>query len=136
MNSEDSFDLAPCGLALLGPDGVFLRVNRALLDWTGYSAPELVGKKKLADLLDGDGNRFFADLAYALTQEKSSVDEIFLLLLCKSGGLLPTYFNFTGGDSGSEDGVAANIRVAAFRGENRACYEAELLLGKQAAKQL
>ncbi len=136
MNVEDSFDLAPCGLALLAPDGVFLRVNRALLDWTGYSAPELVGEKKLADLLDGDGNRFFADLAYALAQEKSSVDEIFLLLHCKSGGLLPTYFNFARGGSSADDAGAATIRFAAFRGEYRARYEAELRQGKQAAEQL
>ena len=136
MTAEDSFDLAPCGLALLAPDGVFLRVNRALLDWTGYSAAELVGEKKLADLMDGDGNQFFADLAYALAREKNSVDEIFLLLHCKSGGLLPTYFNFTRGDSGSDDGAAATIRIAAFRGEHRARYEAELRRGKQAAEQL
>jgi len=131
MNFDDSFDFAPCGLAQLAPDGVFLRANRAWLDWTGYSASELVGQKSLADLIEGEGRLFFAELSQALTGEKTSVDEVFALLRCKSGASLPAYFNFA-----RHAGVQDTIHVAAFRGENRARYEAELRRGKQAAEQL
>jgi PAS domain S-box-containing protein len=134
MNAEDLFDLAPCGLALLAPDGAFLRVNRALLDWTGFAAPELVLQKKLADILDGDGERFFADLSAALEAETGSVDEIFLLLRCKSGEILPVWLNFS--RRTASEGAAGTIHVAAFRGEHRASAELELRRGKQAAEQL
>jgi PAS domain S-box-containing protein len=133
MIVEDSFDLAPCGLALLASDGAFLRVNRALLDWTGYAAAELGPHKKLADILAGDGAGFFADLSQALAGETAAVDEIFLLLRCKSGEILPAYLNFARENAAAGAGT---IHVAAFRGENRASHEAELRRGKQAAEQL
>ncbi len=133
MNSEDLFDFAPCGLAVLAPDGGFAQVNRAFLDWTGFEAAELVGDKKLADLLSGDGARFFADLAQAMTGGKKSVDEIFALLHCKSGQWLPVYLNFARGAGAAEQ---ETIHVAAFRAEHRFRQEAELRRGKQAAEQL
>ena len=40
---ESAFELAPTGVALIGMDGRFLRVNRALCEMLGRSADELVG---------------------------------------------------------------------------------------------
>jgi PAS domain S-box-containing protein len=134
MNVDDSFDLAPCGLALLAPDGAFLRVNRALLDWTGFAASELILQKKLADIFEGEGERFFADLSQALAGDSGAIDEIFVLLRCKSGEILPAYFNFA--RRSAKEGAAGTIHVAAFRGEHRASHEFELRRGKQAAEQL
>jgi PAS domain S-box-containing protein len=62
------------------------------------------------------------------------VEEIFVLLSRKTGAPLPVYLNF--GLRRAEDGVPGAIRIAAFRGENRALQEAELRRGKQAAEQL
>lgn len=39
-----AFEYAPIGIALVAPDGEFIRVNRALCELTGYSEDELVGK--------------------------------------------------------------------------------------------
>jgi PAS domain S-box-containing protein len=133
MTADDHFDLAPCGLALLAPDGLFLRANRAFLDWTGFNTEELVAKQSLADLLGADGPQFFANLTQALARDET-VEEIFVLLSRKSGAPLPVYLNFALGHEG--DGAAGAIRIAAFRGEMRALHEAELLRGKQAAEQL
>jgi len=132
MVADDNFDLAPCGLALLAPDGLILRANRAFLDWTGFETEELVEKQSLADLLGADGPPFFANLTQALTRDET-VEEIFVLLSRKSGAPLPVYLNFARHEG---DGGAGTIRIAAFRGETRALHEAELLRGKQAAEQL
>lgn len=141
MDLEDSFEYAPCGLAVLAPDGAFLRVNRAFLEWTGFEAAELVGGRKMADLLSGDGTRFFADLAQAMTGGKKSVDEIFALLHCRTGQWLPVYLNFArragAGDTDAiQEAIKDTIHVAAFRAEHRFRQEAELRRGKQAAEQL
>jgi len=133
MMADDSFDLAPCGLALLAPDGLILRANRAFLDWTGFETEELVEKQSLAELLGADGPQFFANLTQALARDET-VEEIFVLLRRKSGAPLPIYLNFSLRREG--DGAASAIRIAAFRGETRALHEAELRRGKQAAEQL
>ena len=39
-----AFDEAPTGMALVSPDGRFLRVNRALCTFLGYPAPALLGR--------------------------------------------------------------------------------------------
>jgi PAS domain S-box-containing protein len=133
MMADDNFDLAPCGLALLAPDGLILRANRAFLDWTGFKTEEVVEKQSLADLLGADGPQFFANLTQALARDET-VEEIFVLLRRKSGAPLPVYLNFS--LRREADGAAGTIRIAAFRGETRALHEAELLRGKQAAEQL
>jgi PAS domain S-box-containing protein len=39
-----SFEEAPVGMALIRSDGVWLRVNRALCEMTGYTEPELISR--------------------------------------------------------------------------------------------
>lgn len=48
---EDLYNSAPCGFHSLDKDGVFVRVNETELRWLGYTRDELVGKKKIFDLL-------------------------------------------------------------------------------------
>ncbi|MGV3571323.1 MAG: PAS domain-containing sensor histidine kinase [Ramlibacter sp.] len=64
--SEERFRLtleeAPIGMATVGTDGRFLRVNRALCDLLGYSAGELVGMTLQSITHPGDRD---ADLAMA-----------------------------------------------------------------------
>lgn len=121
MIHQDAFDLAPCGLAQLAPDGVFKRVNRALLEWTGFAETELIGGKSLADLLAGEGRLFFADLSAKLEAMKS-LDGVFVRLRPKVGEDVPAYLAFAlhEGDAG-----APTIHVAAVRREARASCEAD-----------
>ena len=133
MKDEGSFDLAPCGLAVLAPDGAFLRINRKLLEWTGFSEPELVGWKNMAELLDGARPKFLADLDRTMSGEMGCVDEVFMLFRRQSGESLPVYLNFA---RHIDAAGSATIHVAAFRAEHRFQQEAELRRGKQAAEQL
>jgi PAS domain S-box-containing protein len=41
---SNAFELAPIGMALIEPDGAWLRVNQAFCDLVGFSADELLGR--------------------------------------------------------------------------------------------
>ena len=41
---QSAFDYAAIGIALVAPDGSWLRVNRALCDFTGYAEAEFMGR--------------------------------------------------------------------------------------------
>lgn len=138
MMMDDSFELAPSGLAVLASDGSFTRVNRAFRDWIGFSEGELlgsgsVGGKRFAELIEGNGDSFFADLSEALAQCEEIAD-VFLLWRGASGQALPAYVHFALRRGGV--GAPAAIHLAAARGESRALQEAELERGKRAAEQL
>ncbi|MBT9488707.1 MAG: diguanylate cyclase [Rubrivivax sp.] len=57
---EDLYDHAPCGYHGLTADGLFVHVNQTELDWLGYTREELVGVRRITDLLTDDGRRTFA----------------------------------------------------------------------------
>jgi diguanylate cyclase (GGDEF)-like protein/PAS domain S-box-containing protein len=48
-----AFEDAPIGMALVAPDGRFLRVNRTLCEFTGWSGPELL-KKTFQEITHAD----------------------------------------------------------------------------------
>ena len=133
MIGDESFDLAPCGLAILAPDGGVLRANQAFRRWTGLDKPQSAGRQFFADLIEGDGLSFFAELSAALAQAPE-IDEVFILLRDGSGAFFPAYVNFA--LRRDKQGAPAAIHLAATRGESRAAHEAELERGKRAAEQL
>jgi len=51
LDLHDLYENAPCGYHSVGPDGTILRINRTQLNWLGFTAQELVGKRKLAELV-------------------------------------------------------------------------------------
>jgi diguanylate cyclase (GGDEF)-like protein/PAS domain S-box-containing protein len=56
-----AFEHAPIGMAIVAPDGRYLRVNRSFCDITGYPADELVGRT-IAEITHADDRR--ADREY------------------------------------------------------------------------
>jgi PAS domain S-box-containing protein len=57
---RDLYNRAPCGYHSLNPNGIFVLVNDTELDWLGYSRDELVGKKRLGDLMTPESAAEFA----------------------------------------------------------------------------
>ena len=52
---QDLYNNAPCGYHSLDKDGVFVRINDTELGWLGYQRHEVVGVKRLADLVTDEG---------------------------------------------------------------------------------
>ena len=57
---RDLYNAAPCGYHSLDRDGVFVRINDTELEWLGYKRSEVIGKKKMADVLTPPGKKAFA----------------------------------------------------------------------------
>jgi PAS domain S-box-containing protein len=56
---RDLYNAAPCGYHSLDKDGVFVRINDTELEWLGYKRNELIGKKKITDLMPPSSRRAF-----------------------------------------------------------------------------
>ena len=122
------YEDAPCGVICAAPGGELRAVNRTLLDWTGYTRDELLGRR-FQDLLT-PGGRIYHETHYApLLRMQGAVREIALELVCADGRRLPVLVNsvlHTG-----EDGQPLDVRTTVFDATHRRRYERELLLARE-----
>lgn len=88
MEIRDLYDNAPCGYHSLNSDGVFIQINKTELTWLGYSRDELIGKKKITDLLTGEAREKF--LAHFSRLRKTGLlRDLEFDLIRKDGTVLP-----------------------------------------------
>ena len=120
-------DDAPCGLAQTSTDGTFLRANRTFCNWVGHPAEELVGKRRLQDLLTMGGRIFHQTHWAPLLQMQGSVSEVKLDLLPREGEAIPVVLNAIRRQHG---GVVIHD-IAAFVARDRDKYERELLQSRK-----
>ena len=132
----DLFELAPCGLAVVAPNGQILRANQLLREWIGFrgGAPE---GQNLASMLVGEGLVFFASLIDSLRQDEPA-EEVFALLQRGNGAILPVYLNavLRQDPSGGAGRGGETVHISFISAWRRTEYEAELRRGKRAAEQL
>ena len=57
---RDLYNAAPCGYHSLDRDGVFVRINDTELEWLGYKRSEVIGKKKITEVLTPSAGKAFA----------------------------------------------------------------------------
>ena len=82
------YEDAPCGYLSTRPAATIVKVNRTLLEWTGYGRDELLGRR-FQDLLTA-GGRIYHETHYApLLRMQGAVREIALELVCADGRRLP-----------------------------------------------
>jgi diguanylate cyclase (GGDEF)-like protein/PAS domain S-box-containing protein len=97
QSAEEILDLynnAPCGYHSLAQDGTFVRVNDTELKWLGYTQEELIGKKKLSDLLTPQGLQTFKD-TFPPFVEQGWIRDVEYELIRKDGTLLPVLISAT-----------------------------------------
>ncbi|HEV3330902.1 MAG TPA: PAS domain-containing protein [Bryobacteraceae bacterium] len=87
-------DNAPCGFHSLDKDGVFVRVNDTELRWLGYTRDELIGKKKITELLTSESRAAFQDNFPRFMSDRSLRD-LELQLVRKDGSILPVLISST-----------------------------------------
>jgi PAS domain S-box-containing protein len=126
----DLFQHAPCGLLVTGADGMIRRVNATFCSWTGYSEEELVGVRRVSELLTMGGRVFHQTHWAPLLQIQGSAAEVKLDLVHRAGHTVPMLFNAIRRHRG---GVVWH-ELAVMVVNDRHKYEQELLLARKNAE--
>ncbi|HJV88564.1 MAG TPA: PAS domain S-box protein [Noviherbaspirillum sp.] len=85
---QDLYDHAPCGYHTLDANGVYVQVNKTELDWTGYTAEELVGRKRITEMLTEESRKKFSE-NFPKFIDPGKVRELELEFIRKDGSILP-----------------------------------------------
>ncbi|MFZ1881815.1 MAG: ATP-binding protein [Gaiellaceae bacterium] len=131
-DAEELYEDAPCGYLSTALDGTIRRANRTFLAWSGYHSDDLVGRRRLYDLLP-PGAKIYYETHYApLLQMQGSVREIALEIVCADGRRLPVLVNaVVKHDPGGRPHV---VRVTVFDATERREYERALLEARSEAE--
>jgi PAS domain S-box-containing protein len=91
---EDLYDNAPCGYHSLDVNGMFLQVNNTMCEWLGYTKEELIGKKKIFEILKEDGMKTFQE-HFPQFKEQGFINDLQFELVRKNGSSFPVIINST-----------------------------------------
>ena len=131
-DAESLFQHAACGLLLCAPDGLILKANATFCGWLGYAETELLGEKKLQDLLSIGGRVFHQTHWRPLMQVQGSVSEVLLDVRPRHGDKLPMLFNAVR----RKHGEMQYDEIAVFVATDRRKYEQHLQLARSDASAL
>jgi sigma-B regulation protein RsbU (phosphoserine phosphatase) len=129
---DDRFEAAPCGLLQTSEAGTIQLVNRWFCQWVGYTREQLVGQRRLQDLLTIGGRIFHHTHWAPLMRMQGSVTEVKLEVQHRDGHVLPMIFNAVRVDGGSD--VVHEIATYVARDRDR--YEQELVRSRRRLEEL
>jgi len=120
--------MAPCGYLTTTISGRIVKVNKTLIEWTGYDREALTGGSRFVDLLTVGGRIFFETHINLLLRVQSAVDEIALDMVCKNGTVLPVLIN--GRQKRDAAGEPVVNRFTIFNASERRMYERNILAAR------
>lgn len=120
-SAEELYEQAPCGYLTTTVDGLIVKVNATMLDWLGYQREDLIGHKRLTDILTVGGRIYFETHVNLLLRVQSLIDEIALDVVRKDGSVLPTLINAR--QKRTPSGQPVCNRFTIFNARERRNYE-------------
>jgi len=120
---EDLYNNAPCGYHSLDRNGLILNMNDTELLWLGYTRTEIVGKKRLIDLLTPDSRARF-EQQFEELKRTGVVNDVDLDLVRSDGTILPVIRSAS--VQRDEDGEFVMSRSTVFDNTERRRREAEV----------
>ncbi len=118
---EDLYNRAPCGYHSLDVEGRFVRINQTELQWLGYEAAEVLGRK-FTDFITLEGVLQFQE-DFPKFKQQGWVHDLEYTLRCKDGSLLPVSISVTA--IKDTDGNLIMTRTSLFDLRERKRIEAE-----------
>lgn len=130
-SSDELFETAPCGLVVTTESGQILRANSTFATWTGFSLPELLGRR-FQDLLTVGGRIFHQTHWAPLIRMQGSVAEVKMELKHRDGHTITMILNGVR----REVETGAVLEMALFTTTDRDKYERELLGARRVAEEI
>jgi len=130
-DTDALYDRAPCALIVTSKTGLILRANATFCDWLGYTKEQLIGQRKLQELLTVGGRIFHQTHWMPLLEMQRSIAEVKLEFKRADGTRLPMMLNATR----REHAGAMLDDVSAFVLIDRHRFEQEVLISKRQAEQ-
>lgn len=91
---EDLYNHAPCGYHSLDNNSLIVKINQTELNWLGYSADEIIGKRKYPELLTENSLKTFHEKFPEFIQQ-GYIRDVELEVVRKDGSLLPIMVSAT-----------------------------------------
>jgi PAS domain S-box-containing protein len=129
---EDLYEQAPVGYLTVTAEDKIFRVNKTLLQWTGWKAEHLVGRKWFEVLLTRAGRAFLDARIEPLLEQQGQSREVALDCVCADGERLPVLMYIV--KKGGLQGAPVFHRITIVEATERRSYERRLLEAKQAAE--
>ncbi|GAA1734786.1 PP2C family protein-serine/threonine phosphatase [Aeromicrobium alkaliterrae] len=130
---DDLFELAPCGYALVGEDGVIERANAEFRRIVARSTEELEGVATLASLLSTGGRIYAETHLRPVLAHDGEVREVSLDLVRPDSTRVPVLFNADVTSGTAATGMAFRVVVVETRERHR--YEQDLRAATSRAEQ-
>ena len=93
--SEDLYNLAPCGYHSIDATGTIVRMNDTGLQWFGYSRSEMIGKLKAIDLMAPEYRTLFTEEIFPILMNDGVVSVPEVRYLRKDGSAFIAAVNAT-----------------------------------------
>ncbi len=126
------YEQAPCGYLSLDVAGRIVKANKTFLTWTGYRAPDIVGRQSFLRLLTPGSRIFYETHIRPSLHMTGQMREVALDVVRGDGTVIPVLLNAV--MTNDDHGTAAAIRIAVFDATERRSYEHELLDAKRRAE--
>ena len=131
-DAEELYEHAPCGYLSTMLDGRIVKINSTLLEWLGHRRTDLVGRRRLSDLLTVGGRLYHETHLAPLLRMHGEVNGIALELVTADGARLPVLL--TARVKSGHDGRPLLLRMTIFDARERRAYEQELLRARREAE--
>ncbi len=125
------YEHAPCGLVVTDKDGLLLHVNATACGWFGFAPAELVGLRRIQELMTVGARLFHHTHCQPVLQVRGSVRELQIDLRHRDGSRLPMLVNIV---RRAREGDVRD-EWALFMANERQTYERELRNARQAAEE-
>ncbi len=129
-DADALYDGAACGLLVTDTDGLILRANATICRWLAYDAADLVGQRRIQDMLTVGGRIFHQTHWAPMLHMQGSIAEMKLDMLSSSGRPVPMLFNVVRRES---DGLGWD-EMSAMVVNDRQAYERALLTARNEAR--
>lgn len=130
LDDDVSFEKAATGLVQTDAKGTILRVNAMLCRWIGYTAADLVQRRRIQELFTMGGRVFYQTHWAPLMQIQGSVSEVKLDMVHRDGHSVPMLINAICHHHEGQTYQEVALMVVTDRHK----FEAELLLARSNAE--